>query len=470
MNHYRQRYLLRHLCTCRRLLHQNSRYISTKRNETLRDTPSTFSSPPKSQPLSGDINLEHEKSWLTRKVESSPTARWWFMKFVNLLGYGSPKQLAGRRTFPLYAKLCAAAPDAEMTFWHQDCDLPPTFQSWFTVANLHTWMLAVRFRALPSPHGKEYVQGLVDHFFLDIEDRIRAVLQPPSKPTEPYTFESSFYTNPNAPTMGPDGKPIRRGAAPERLVSRQMKIFKEQWAGMWMSLDYAMVKGDMELAAAVWRNLLGARGAAGIAYPDPNDPNAPASYRRTVNLVGGLVENIEKIDFEKEAHRDDGSGVHDYAPSEADKYVKYPDLMLDVVTYLRRELVRLENISDEEIMHGDVAGLGFGRIVESTVDTSESSDATKSSGVPPTGGASKFSDAVKSSDVLKTTPSKSSKPSTSEAAKLTATSKTSPLGKTKNGSSPKPSALKVDAASKTSDVKSLPSRSKATKPITPLKK
>lgn len=331
-------------------------------------------------------------------------------------------------------------------------------------------MLAVRFRALPSPHGKEYVQGLVDHFFLDIEDRIRAVLQPPSKPTEPYTFESSFYTNPNAPTMGPDGKPIRRGAAPERLVSRQMKIFKEQWAGMWMSLDYAMVKGDMELAAAVWRNLLGARGAAGIAYPDPNDPNAPASYRRTVNLVGGLVENIEKIDFEKEAHRDDGSGVHDYAPSEADKYVKYPDLMLDVVTYLRRELVRLENISDEEIMHGDVAGLGFGRIVESTVDTSESSDATKSSGVPPTGGASKFSDAVKSSDVLKTTPSKSSKPSTSEAAKLTATSKTSPLGKTKNGSSPKPSALKVDAASKTSDVKSLPSRSKATKPITPLKK
>ncbi len=222
-----------------------------------------------------------------------------------------------------------------------------------------------------------------------------------------------------------------------------------------MSLDYALVKGDMELAAAVWRNLLGARGAAGIAYPDPNDPNAPAPYRRTVNLVGGLVENIEKIDFEKEAHRDDGSGVHDYAPSEADKYVKYPDLMLDVVTYLRRELVRLENISDEEIMHGDIAGLGFGRIVESTVDASESSDATKSSGAPPTGGASRLSDAAKSSDVLKTAPSKPSKPSTSEVAKLTATFKTSPLRKPKNGSSPKPSTSKADAASKTSDVKSL---------------
>ncbi|SJL06591.1 uncharacterized protein ARMOST_09933 [Armillaria ostoyae] len=361
----------------------------------------------------------------------------------------------------MYAKLCAAAPDAEMAFWHRDCDLPPTFQSWFTVANLHTWMLAVRFRALPPPHGKEYVQGLVDHFFLDIEDRIRAVLQPPSKPTEPYTLESSFYTNPNAPTTGPDGKAVRRRAAPERLVSRQMKIFKEQWAGMWISLDYAMVKGDMELAAAVWRNLLGARGAAGIAFPDPNDPNAPAPYRRTVNLVGGLVENIEKIDFEKEAHRDDGSGVHDYAPFEADKYVKYPDLMLDVVTYLRRELVRLENISDEEIMHGDIPGLGFGRIVESTVDASESSDATKSSGAPPTG------DAVKSSDVLKTTPSKPSKPSTSEATKLTATSNTSPLGKPKNGNSPKPRTSKADAASKTSGVKSLPSRSKVTKPVTP---
>ncbi|KAK0218757.1 hypothetical protein IW262DRAFT_1317584 [Armillaria fumosa] len=470
MNHYRQQHLLRHLFTCRRLLHQNGRYLSTKRNETLRDTPSSSSNPPKSQPSPGDINLEHQKSWLTRKVESSPTTRWWFMKFVNLLGYGTPKQLAGRRTFPLYARLCAAAPDAEMTFWHQDCDLPPTFQSWFTVTNLHTWMLAVRFRALPSPHGKEYVQGLVDHFFLDIEDRIRAVLQPPSKPTEPYTFASSFYTNPNAPTTGPDGKPIRRRAAPERLVSRQMKIFKEQWAGMWMSLDHAMVKGDMELAAAVWRNLLGARGAAGIAYPDPNDPSAPAPYRRTVNLVGGLVENIEKIDFEKEAHRDDGSGVYDYAPSEADKYVKYPDLMLDVVTYLRRELVRLENIGDEEIMHGDIAGLGFGRIAESTVDASKSRDAAKSSGTPPTGGASRLSDTAKSSDVLKTTPSKPSKLSTSEAAKLAATSKTSPLGKPKNGSSPKPSTPKADPASKTSDVKSSPTRSKATKPVTPLNK
>ncbi|KAG6915132.1 hypothetical protein DXG01_013096 [Tephrocybe rancida] len=245
------------------------------------------------------------------------------------------------------------------------CRLPPTFQSWFTVTNLHIWMLTVRLRALPD--GKYYTQALIDHFFIDIEDRIRTVLQPPSTPTKPYTFSSPFYVNPNAPS--PDdpkdskGRTKPRSRAPDRLVTRQMKIFKEQWAGMGLAFDLGLVKGDMEMAAAVWRNLLGARGAQGIAFPDSDSTDKTnKSFRRSVNLVGGEVVNVAKIDLAKEETRDDGSGVHDFAPEEADLYVEYPQLMLDVVRYVRRELSRLDEISDEQIMNGPVDHLKFGRV------------------------------------------------------------------------------------------------------------
>ncbi|KAF9443365.1 hypothetical protein P691DRAFT_737963 [Macrolepiota fuliginosa MF-IS2] len=303
---------------------------------------------------------EPQKSWLTRKVESSPEAKKWFLRLTALLGYGSPKQLAARRALVLYEHVVAVTPDHDRAFWQNECHLPPTFQSWFTITNLHIWLLTVRLRALPKEHGRHYIQALIDHYFIDVEDRIRAVLQPPNKPTRPYTFTSPFYTNPNAATpdnAATSAKP--KGRAPDRIVNRQMKIFKEQWVGLGLSFDLALVKGDAEMAAAVWRNLLGGRGARGIAYAD-TEGRAP--FRRAVNLVGGEVDNISKIDFEKEETRDDGSGVHDFPPSEADKYVKYPELMLDIVEYARRELVRLEQISDHDIMSGNWEQLKFDSI------------------------------------------------------------------------------------------------------------
>ncbi len=58
--------------------------------------------------------------------------------------------------------------------------------------------------------------------------------------------------------------------------------------------------------------------------------------------------NVGKIDVDKEELKDDGSGVHDFLPQEVDKYLKYPELTLELVEYMRRELARLEKISDEE--------------------------------------------------------------------------------------------------------------------------
>ncbi|PPQ99655.1 hypothetical protein CVT26_009189 [Gymnopilus dilepis] len=330
---------------------------------TVRST-STKPSSKSSSTTPQNVEPERPKSWLTQQVETSPIARKLFFGFTNLLGYGSEKQLAGRRALALYEHLCAVKPDQELKFWQQDCFLPPTFQSWFTITNLHVWMLIVRLRALPPAYGKAYQQALVDHFFIDVEDRIRAVLQPPAEPKSPYTFISTFYPNPNAPpeSKTKDGKPKPRGRAPDRIVTRQMKVFKEQRTGMGLSLDLGLVKGDQELAAAIWRNLLGARGAQGIAYPDPSSPSPAPSFRRAVNLVGGEVVNVAKLDLEKEEKTDDGSGVHDFAPSEADNYLTYPEVMLNLIAYIRRELKRLEKVSDEDIISGDWTKLRFGRV------------------------------------------------------------------------------------------------------------
>ncbi|KAI0665771.1 hypothetical protein C8Q78DRAFT_1063231 [Trametes maxima] len=312
-----------------------------------------------------------QQTWLARTIRRSPVAKKAFLTLAAVLGYGSVKQYAGRRAYNLYRELCISRPDDEAAFWKDECHLPPTFQSWFTVTNLHVWLLTVRLRALPAPHGANYVQGLIDHFFIDVEDRVRAVLQPvsakslaPAQNLAPYTVPSNFYQVANT-LKGAQPRPL--GRAPESLVSRQMKIFKEQWAGMGMSLDLGLVRSDPELAAAVWRNLLGARGARGIAYPSPKGKGKGAEqyFRRTVNLAGGKVEKLEKLakrgGLEAEERRDDGSGVHDFPPAEADKYVAYPELMATVVEYIRRELVRLESIPDEVLLgRGQIGTESYG--------------------------------------------------------------------------------------------------------------
>ncbi|KAG9309191.1 hypothetical protein JVU11DRAFT_10905 [Chiua virens] len=190
-----------------------------------------------------------------------------------------------------------------------------------------------------------------------------------SKCISPYP-NSTFYTF-SSPVPPPDtfsspaayAKAEKRARAPERLLTRHMKIFKEQWAGLGMSMDLGLVKGDAEMAAAVWRNLLGGRGARGISPPcasvtpsTSDSDDASKSFRRSVNLVGGLVENVDKIDVNVEETTDDSSGVYDFGANENDRYIAYPELMETLVAYLRREAQRLERIPDEAILGPRVMG------------------------------------------------------------------------------------------------------------------
>ncbi|KAF9003003.1 hypothetical protein BDQ17DRAFT_512611 [Cyathus striatus] len=165
----------------------------------------------------------------------------------------------------------------------------------------------------PRPIREVLAQALVDHFFMDVEDRIRDIYQPlpPDKLANKkyYTHRSDFYVNPNETLeVVVKGKSLRV-RAPDRVISRQMKIFKEQWAGMGMSMDIALVQSDQDMAAAIWRNILGARGAQGIAYAaDASN----SEFRRQINLVGGEVVKVSKLQIEAEETKDDGSGVHDF--------------------------------------------------------------------------------------------------------------------------------------------------------------
>ena len=306
---------------------------------------------------------EPERSWVVQKIRANPIALKVVRALGRAMGYGSTKQVAGRRTLAMYEQVCAVKASQDRLFWQGEhfpsergslpcrltprdmsaCDLPPTFQSWFTITNLHVWLLTVRLRALPQPHGTTHIQGLIDHFFLDVEDRIRAVLQPidPETPSQ-----TDFYAPPPAST------PLvrkKRGRAPDRLVSQQMRILKEQWAGLGMSLDLGLAMGDAEMAGAVWRNLLGARGARGIPY------DTSPGYRRSINpITGGKMSaaklNLLERGFEAEEAKDDNSGVADYFKDELDKYVAYPELMVDIVAYIHRELKRLEEINDEDVL------------------------------------------------------------------------------------------------------------------------
>jgi cytochrome b pre-mRNA-processing protein 3 len=245
-----------------------------------------------------------------------------------------------------------------------ECHLPPTFQSWFTITNLHIWILSTRLRALPGPHGDYYVQALVDNFFADVEDRIRAVCGPldtlpaPSETNESTTTQklvnpdNSYYPLHGQLTEG--GK--RRKGAPETFITRQMKMFREQYNGLTFSLDLALAhNSDGEFAGAIWRNLLGSRGSRGIAY--------------------------ENTEAEKEAKvaKDDGSGVLDFVGEDVDQYVRYPETMAALVSYIRRETIRLSAISDEIVMSRPqeeleyLDGLKFQPVLEgSGVDTNKS--------------------------------------------------------------------------------------------------
>ncbi|KAJ1837847.1 Ubiquinol cytochrome-c reductase assembly protein Cbp3 [Coemansia sp. RSA 2708] len=114
--------------------------------------------------------------------------------------------------------VCSTYPDYS-SFWVTHCQLPDTFQTWFSTTSLYVWMAMVRIRA--DPNAKHYNQGLIDSFFRDAEQKIRA-----------------------------------SGITSGRIVNDTLKDLVSSFKGTVLSLDEGFATSDAVLAAAIWRNLV----------------------------------------------------------------------------------------------------------------------------------------------------------------------------------------------------------------------
>lgn len=164
------------------------------------------------------------------------------------------------------------------------------------------------------------LQALVDFFFQDIEDRLRALLGPRTS---------------------------------ERAITSYMKEYRDLWNGSQLSLDVGLVGGDWELAGAVWRNLFDAKGwdlggkrnDKGEVVDDPTTPVSPL----TSNPQQGANKDMMLQEI--------------------------PYQVYTFTAFLRRELKRLEEIPDENIILDGEMG-EWGRIF-SKIDDVKSGPVTQ---------------------------------------------------------------------------------------------
>ncbi|KAF9584490.1 Protein cbp3, mitochondrial [Lunasporangiospora selenospora] len=142
---------------------------------------------------------------------------------ARVTGHYTVGQTAMRSTHRFY-EICAEQLNEKRSFWLDTCGLPDSFQTWFSITQLHVWLLMVRIRG--EQDGKKFQQQLVNHFFHDIEDRMR------------YNHKISSG----------------------RIISTYMKDFLAQFHGSVLAYDEGMCKDDPIMAAALWRNLFTSSG------------------------------------------------------------------------------------------------------------------------------------------------------------------------------------------------------------------
>ncbi|KAF7731811.1 Protein cbp3, mitochondrial [Apophysomyces ossiformis] len=136
---------------------------------------------------------------------------------AKVMGYYSTSSTAIRVSHDLY-NVCAQQMEKNKDFFVGTCNLPDNFQSWFSVTQLHVWMLMVHLRA--ENQGKLYIQELVNRFFEDAEAKIR-----------------------------------EHGITQQKVINSYIKDLLAQFHGGVVAYDEGMCKDDPVLAAALWRNL-----------------------------------------------------------------------------------------------------------------------------------------------------------------------------------------------------------------------
>ncbi|CDS03299.1 hypothetical protein LRAMOSA00701 [Lichtheimia ramosa] len=168
---------------------------------------------------------------------------------ARMLGWNSKPSVAIRTSHQLY-NACAKQVEANKAFFIEACNLPDNFQSWFSVTQLHVWMLMVRLRA--DSNGKMLIQELVNRLFEDAEARIR-----------------------------------EHDITQQRMINNYIQDFLAQFHGGVVSYDEGMCKDDPVLAAALWRNLFA---------PTSNDA---VNLALVVQYIRRELKALDELDGEK---------------------------------------------------------------------------------------------------------------------------------------------------------------------------
>lgn len=99
------------------------------------------------------------------------------------------------------------------------CEMPDTFQSWFTITILHVWMAMVRLKS-EGKHGDKLINCIVDLMWKDVEERMKLL-----------------------------------GGVTSSERKESIRAFAEQFNGCVLAFDEGLLGDDRVLAAALWRNL-----------------------------------------------------------------------------------------------------------------------------------------------------------------------------------------------------------------------
>lgn len=218
------------------------------------------------------------------------------------------------------------------------------------ITNLHIWLLSVRFRSLPAPLGKQYIQEIINHYFIHSETLMRT----------------------------------RYNVKQSRLIKGYLRDMLYQYHGANMGYDEGLIsESDAILAAAVWRNLFGAGwGKMGGVKGKLNQDNVhkdalshglPAEDREknpllNVNLDAEHPPTPDpSLDISKQAGGQHlgGSGMvpplPPYTPPHLleqgwerieSKEARFALNLERLVVWIRKEVNRMEKLPDEVVMNG----------------------------------------------------------------------------------------------------------------------
>lgn len=141
--------------------------------------------------------------------------------------------------------------------------------------------------------------------------------------------------------------------APERIVKGYLKEMKDQWNGATFSFDLGLVGSDVEMSGAIWRNVFASRGLDGKGEV-VGKPGKTSLEPRAVEASASASPSAAQLVVE-----DPSSSTVDSPTTLSDAALSDLPFHLYIFTaYIRRELRRLEALSDEDVIAGRMGSFG----------------------------------------------------------------------------------------------------------------